>query len=127
MCLPNVTSAAAAGPVLANDSSMETDELDQAELQLCMEALESSCLLPFLDQQLSQASFSDMASRQAPAILCTHCLPATTALAVVVLHRLPMLLLCFPGCGWLQLAGHMCCGMDMMHCSTTALKAPCCV
>ncbi len=63
--------------MLANDSSMETDELDQAELQLCMEALESSCLLPFLDQQLSQASFSDMASRQAPAILCTHCLPGT--------------------------------------------------
>ena len=56
---------------------METDELDQAELQLCMEALESSCLLPFLDQQLCQASFSDMASRQAPAIQCTDRLPET--------------------------------------------------
>ena len=56
---------------------MEADELDQAELQLCIQALQSSCLLPFLDQQLGQASFSDMASRQALASLCTDRLPGT--------------------------------------------------
>ena len=82
----------------ANNGSMETDELDQAELQLCMQALESSCLLPFLDQQLSQASFSDMASRQAPAILCTDSLPGTcSSVAAQDAHAVAVL-------SWLHLA-----------------------
>lgn len=37
---------------------------DAVSIQRCIEALHSSCLLPFLDTQLGSASFNDMASRQ---------------------------------------------------------------
>ncbi|KAL3136896.1 hypothetical protein ABBQ32_006505 [Trebouxia sp. C0010 RCD-2024] len=36
---------------------------DAVSIQRCIEALHSSCLLPFLDTQLGSASFNDMASR----------------------------------------------------------------
>ena len=38
---------------------------DAVSIELCFQALHSSCLLPFLDRQLGSASFNDMASRQA--------------------------------------------------------------
>lgn len=37
---------------------------DAVSVELCIQALHRSCLLPFLDTQLSSASFNDMASRQ---------------------------------------------------------------
>ncbi len=41
-----------------------TDALrDAASIALCIQAVQSSCLLPFLDRQLENASFNDMASR----------------------------------------------------------------
>ncbi len=36
---------------------------DAASIGLCIQAVQSSCLLPFLDRQLENASFNDMASR----------------------------------------------------------------
>lgn len=36
---------------------------DAASMALCIQAVQSSCLLPFLDRQLENASFNDMASR----------------------------------------------------------------
>ncbi|KAL0054327.1 hypothetical protein WJX82_007206 [Trebouxia sp. C0006] len=36
---------------------------DAASIVLCIQAVQSSCLLPFLDRQLENASFNDMASR----------------------------------------------------------------
>ena len=36
---------------------------DAASIALCVQAVQMSCLLPFLDRQLENASFNDMASR----------------------------------------------------------------
>ena len=52
----------------ASTSGVGTDRdafRDAVSIQLCIQALQSSCLLPFLDRQLGSASFNDMASRQA--------------------------------------------------------------
>ena len=38
---------------------------DAPSIALCIQAVQSSCLLPFLDRQLENASFNDMASRYA--------------------------------------------------------------
>ncbi len=43
---------------------------DAASITLCLQAVQSSCLLPFLDRQLENASFNNMASRLVSSVIC---------------------------------------------------------
>ena len=56
---PEASTSTSTNGVGANGNAFR----DAVSIQRCIEALQSSCLLPFLDTQLGSASFNDMASR----------------------------------------------------------------